>query len=82
MPSHPSRSSQGADLERHHQRRRGGADHGDDHAHGLAQSSNGRVRADEGLVILGSLTTAVMAAGGWDVCDMGKLSRSSPHRKR
>ena len=38
---HPSRSSQGADLERHNQRRRGGADHGDDHAHGLAQGSNG-----------------------------------------
>ena len=51
-----------AAARRHHQRRRGGADRGDDHAHGLAQSSGGRVRADEAARYLGCLASAVMAA--------------------
>ena len=33
---HPARSGEGADLERHNQRGRSGANYGDDYAHGLA----------------------------------------------
>src|SRR5208283_3967007 len=42
-----SRSDQGADLERHDQWRRGGANHGDDYAHSLARGGNGPVHVDE-----------------------------------
>ena len=59
---HPSRSSQGPDLERHNQRRRGRADHGDDHAYGLAQGSDGEFAITKRLAVLGWLATAVMGA--------------------
>ena len=43
---HRARSDQGAVLERRDQRRSGSADHGDDHADGVAPSSNGPVHAE------------------------------------
>ena len=43
---HAARSDQGAVLERRDQRRSGGADHGDDHADGVAPRGDGPVHAD------------------------------------
>ena len=59
--------------------RRSGADHGDDHAHGLAQISHGRVRAIEAACRPGMARDGCYGGrGGWDVCDLGKLSPHYP----
>ncbi len=72
---HPPRSGEGADLERDNQWRCGGADHGDDHAHGLAQVGHGRVRADEDAHCAWMARDGGYGGGGdWHVRDVGAVN--------
>ena len=58
---HPARPDQGLVLERRHQRRRRGSDHGHDHADGVAKAVMGQFALRPVLKTLGWLATAVMA---------------------